>query len=55
MMIELYADDAVVRAAMRADALLAEGDTDGFFAWRRIARAIGDLNRTERRSDEPPN
>src|SRR5690348_8245019 len=33
MMIELYAGDAAVRAAMRADAVLAEGDTEGFFAW----------------------
>jgi hypothetical protein len=44
-MIELYDKEAVLRAAMRADALLAEGDTAGFFAWKRICRAIDDLTR----------
>lgn len=44
-MMRMYEDEAVTMAAMRADALLAEGDTDGFFAWKRICRAIDDLRR----------
>lgn len=42
-MMRMYGDDAVTMAAMRADALLAEGDTDGYFVWKRICRAIDDL------------
>ena len=52
MMIELHGDDTTVRAAMRADALLEEGDTDGFFVWKRIVRAIDDLSQTDRRPGE---
>ena len=40
---KLYGEDAVLRACMRADALLDQGDTKGFFVWKRIARAIDDL------------
>jgi len=39
-----------IRAAMRADAFL--GDTDGFFVWKRIVRAIDDLSQTNRRPGE---
>ncbi|MBV8799126.1 MAG: hypothetical protein JO208_04870 [Alphaproteobacteria bacterium] len=52
IMLELYAEDAVLRAAMRADTLLEEGDTEGFFVWKRITRAIDDLRQTERRPGE---
>jgi hypothetical protein len=37
---------------MRADALLEQGDVDGFFAWRRITRAIDDLFREKRAPGE---
>lgn len=43
MMLRLYGYDATIRAAMRADALLDQGDSEGFFVWKRIARAIDDL------------
>ena len=49
MMIELYGEDAMVRAAMRADVLLEQGDTEGFFVWKRIVRAIDDLSQATRR------
>jgi len=52
MMIELYGEDAMVRAAMRADALLEQGDTEGFFVWTRIVRAIDGLSQTNRRPGE---
>lgn len=45
MMIRLYGVDATINAAMRADALLDQGDAEGFFVWKRIARAIDDLGR----------
>jgi len=34
--IERHGDDAAVRAAMRGDALLAEGDLDGHRTWMAI-------------------
>jgi hypothetical protein len=37
---------------MRGDALLEQRDTEGFFAWKRITRAIDDLARTECVPDE---
>ena len=42
-MIRIFGDDAQLRAALRADALLAEGDVEGFAVWKQIANAIGDL------------
>jgi hypothetical protein len=52
MMIDLYGADAIINAAMRADALLEQGDTEGFFVWKRIARAIDDLGRKTRTADD---
>jgi hypothetical protein len=52
LMIELFGDGATTNAAMRADALLDEGDTEGFFVWKRIARAIDDLSRQSRTADD---
>ena len=49
---DLYGDDAAVRAAMRADALLDLGDSDGFHAWKRIVHAINELTRAKS-ADEP--
>jgi hypothetical protein len=46
--------DAAVRAALRADVLLDEGDVDGAALWRRIVAAIDELKRG-RREDEPLN
>jgi hypothetical protein len=51
-MIEMFGEDAALKAAMRADALLEQGDSDGFFAWKRIARAIDDLAREKREPGE---
>ncbi len=38
-----HGHDAPIHAAMRADALLEIGDLDGYAVWRRILRAIGEL------------
>lgn len=51
-MIQLYGDDAALRAAMRADALLEQGDTEGSFVWKRIARAIDDLSQARPKPGE---
>lgn len=55
LMIEMLGEDAARKAAMRADALLEQGDTEGFFSWKRITRAIDDLSRETRGPDERVN
>jgi len=52
-MMKRYGDDAALRATKRADALQAAGDREGAQIWRRIASAIGDLER-EKPSDSQP-
>jgi len=42
-MIRMFGEDARLRAAMRADALLEEGDTEGCSVWKQIIRAISEL------------
>jgi hypothetical protein len=44
-MLEMFGDDAGVRAAMRADAALDFGDTDDYRFWKRVTVAINDLAR----------
>ncbi len=39
-MIELFAEDASLRAAMRADAALDEDDSDGFNFWQAVEAAL---------------
>jgi hypothetical protein len=50
-----YGDDAAVKAAMRADALLAKGDAEGFHVWQRIVAAINELSREKPGTGEPMN
>jgi hypothetical protein len=38
--------DAPIEAAMRTDAMLETGDMDGYAAWKRILRAVGELQGT---------
>jgi hypothetical protein len=41
--------------ALRADAMLAKGDVGGALTWQRIVRAVEELARQQRRSDEALN
>ena len=50
-----YGDDAAVKAAMRADELLAAGDIAGFQVWQRIVAAIAELEREKPSAGEPMN
>jgi hypothetical protein len=43
--IDQYGADASIQAAMRADALLDEGDIEGSAVWQAIVRAIKELQR----------
>ena len=42
-----HGDDAPIHAAMQADAMLEAGDLDGCAVWKRILRAVEELQRVE--------
>jgi len=52
VIIKQYGEDAPIHAAMRADATLKAGDPDGYAVWKRILRAVGELQGTEPKSGE---
>ena len=43
LLIDQHGDEAAIRAAERADAMLEAGDLDGAATWRRILDAIKQL------------
>ncbi len=45
VLIKLRCADAPIHAAMRADAMLEKGDLDGCAVWKRILKAVGELQR----------
>ncbi len=45
VLVKQHGPDAPIHAAMRADELLEKGDLDGYAAWKRILRAVGELQR----------
>ncbi len=47
VIIKQYGQDAPIHAAMRADAMLEAGDLDGYGVWRRVLRAVGELQEVE--------
>ena len=44
-----HGQDAPVEAAMRADAMLEADDLEGYAVWKRILRAVEELQRVEPR------
>ncbi len=52
VIIKQYGQDAPIHAAMRADAMLEKGDLDGYAVWKRILRAVEELQGTEPKSGE---
>ncbi len=42
--IRFHGQDAPIHAAMRADGLLDKGDLDGYAVWKRILRAVEELD-----------
>ena len=38
---------APIEAAMRADAMLDKGDLDGYAVWKRVVKAVAELQRAE--------
>ncbi len=53
-LVKQHGQDAPIHAAMRADAVLEKGDLDGYAVWRRVLRAVEELQRTEPASGEVP-
>ncbi len=51
-LIKHHGPDAPIHAAMRADAMLDKGDLDGYGVWKRILRAVEELQRVVPKSDE---
>ena len=52
VLVKQHGDDAPLEAAMRADAMLETGDLNGYATWRRILRAVEELQGQEPRSGE---
>ena len=52
--VDQHGDTAAIHAAMRADAMLDEGDLDGQRVWKAIVRAIEDVQRGERTEGDRP-
>ncbi len=46
VLVKQHGPDAPIHAAMRADAMLEKGDLDGYAVWKRILRAVGELQGT---------
>ncbi len=46
-LVKQHGADAPIHAAMRADALLEKGDLDGGAVWKRILRAVEELQGPE--------
>ncbi len=47
LLVKHHGPDAPVHAAMRADAMLDKGDLGGYAVWKRILRAVEELQRVE--------
>ncbi len=46
LLVKQHGEDAPIEAAMRADATLDKADLDGYAVWKRILRAVGELQGT---------
>ena len=51
-LVKQHGQDAPIEAAMRADAMLEAGDSDGCAVWKRILRAVEELQGTVPKSGE---
>ena len=52
VLVKQHGADAPIHAAMRADALLEAGDLEGCAVFKRVLRAVEELQRTEPASGE---
>jgi hypothetical protein len=47
VLVKRHGQDAPIHAVMRADAMLDKGALDGFAVWKRVLRAVEELQRVE--------
>ncbi len=47
LLVKHHGEDAPIEAAMRADAMLKKGDVDGYATWKRVLRAVEELQGAE--------
>ncbi len=47
VLVKRHGQDAPIHAAMRADAMLEKGDMNGYAVWKRILRAVEELQGME--------
>ena len=47
VLIREHGEEAAIEAAMRADAMLAKGDLEGQAVWKRIVKAVEEIQRME--------
>ena len=52
VLVKRHGEDAPIYAATRADAMLNKGDLDGFSVWKRVLRAVAELQRQKSAEDE---
>ncbi len=52
VLIREYGEDATIEAAQRADDMLARGDLEGLAVWKRIVKAVEEIQRTSAKSGE---
>ena len=52
LLLKQQGEDAPIHAAMRADAMLDISDLDGYAVWKRILRAVEELQGTEPKKGE---
>ncbi len=52
VLVRHHGQDAPIEAAMRADAMLEKGDLDGYAVWKRILRAVEELQGAEPKPGE---
>ncbi len=52
LLVKRHGPDAPIHAAMKADAMLEKGDLDGYAVWRRIVKAVEELQGTLPKSGE---
>jgi len=52
VIIREHGEDAALEAAKHADAMLEKGDLEGQVVWKRIVRAVGEIQRTKQAPSE---
>jgi hypothetical protein len=52
LLVKQHGQDAPIEAAMRANAMLEAGDPDGFEVWKRILRAVREIQGTRPKSGQ---